>query len=288
MREGALLLVDVSNTVYRASAAHANLTGPDGEFTGGLFGVLQMLSTAIMKVGARHVIFCRDSAPYLRSIQYPDYKRIKKTEKDPALEERVKATYKHLPGLLKAACLPEWVLPGYEADDLIALGTMQCRNRYQRVVAQTNDTDAGSLYQFENFHVYDSRAEKGASPYKSLSDLAGVPMERNQATMLVRMLALSGTHNEVEGLDGIGPVKSLKIVSDPAKWDEYYRQHDAMIERNISLIELPHPNLRRQLWKYPAPSVVGKFDARTLYRWSAAYGITITPWMVEALEQVNR
>ena len=165
---------------------------------------------------------------------------------------------------------------------------MQLRNRYQRVVALTNDTDAGQLYRFANFHVYDSRAEKGASPYKSLSDLVGVQMERTQASMLVRMLALSGTHNEVEGLDGIGPVKSFKIVNDAAKWDEYYRLHDAMVERNSSLIELPHPNLRRQLWKYPAPSVLGKFNARNLYRWSAAYGITITPWMVEALEQVNR
>lgn len=288
MRDGALLLIDASNTEYRASAAHAKLTGPDGAFTGGLFGVLQMLSNAILKVGARQVVWCKDSGPYLRSMQYPEYKLIRKSTKDPALEERVKATRQHLTGLLKAMCIPVWELPGYEADDLLALGTMQSHGRFQRVVAMTNDSDAGSLYEYANFHVYNGNAGPGEPPYKSLSDLVGVPMERTQATMLVRLLALSGTHNEVEGLVGIGPKRAWAIVSDPQKWEDTHRQHRALIDRNISLITLPHPNLRRQLWDFPVPSVVGNFDARRLYRFLAPHGINATATMVDALEQVNR
>jgi len=288
MKPGALLLVDVSNTMYRASAAYADLTAPTGEFTGGLYGILAMVTNAILRVGARHVVFCKDSGPYLRSMQFPDYKKIGRDKKDPALEERVKVTKQHLPMMLAAMRVPVWELPGYEADDLFAVAAMTYRNRYERIVGMTNDSDVGQLYQYPNFHVYDSRAEKGEAPYKSLSDLVGVAMERSQATMLVDMLALSGTHNSVPGLDGIGPVRSLAIVSSPTKWAEHWAKHQTMIERNQSLIELPHPNLLRRLWAYPVPEALGKFDARALYRWSIPYGINPTSAMVEALQQVNR
>lgn len=288
MKPGALLLVDLSNTLYRASAAYADLTAPSGEFTGGLYGFLAMVTNAIHRVGARHVVICRDSKPYLRTMQFPDYKQIGRGKKDPALEERVKVTQKHLRSLLSAMSIPDWELPGYEADDLIAAATIQNRCRYERVVALTNDSDTGVLYQYKNFHVYNSKTEKNTSPYKTLAELVGVPMTREQAPLLVDMLALSGTHNSVPGLDGIGPVKSFAIVTSPTKWQEYLEKHRFMIERNQSLIELPHPNLRRQRWTYPVPPVLGTFNRNALYRWSIPYGINPTSPMVEALEQVNR
>ena len=272
-----LLAVDLSNLLYKSCHVHSGLTSGD-VFTGGLYGFMLGVAVAIRKVQATDLVVCRDIKPYQRSLDYPAYKLIRKTAQDPEIKELYSASEPLVLEFIRGAGIPLWGVPGFESHDLIGYAVRHYGWRFARIVAMSSDEDLHMLLDHPHFAIY--KGAKGeiitATPEGHVTTNGVTAAEYRLA------LALSGTHNEVEGIAGIGDVKAAKIVKDPVKWRAYSGDHAEMIARNLSLITLPHAKLGRQT----LPTRRGCFTGRSLHRLVGHLDIDITPIMAESFEQV--
>lgn len=280
MRPRVLLAVDLSYQCYRAAAAHPGLTDADGRFTGGLYGFFASFAKAVRETGATHAIGCLDVKPYLRSRDYPEYKMIRKASANEELRELQQETLPMVIELLERLGVPVWGVPGFESDDLIAHCVVRHRSRFAMVYGQTNDSDLFQHLDKPNFALYTDDM-KTLKTRASLHDLFGkgvTPAEH----MLIS--ALTGTHNDIAGIDGVGPVRALAATRDPAVMRRYRNEHAALIDRNLELIRLPHRELPNNL---ALPRPTAGCSPRELYRFLARSDIDCTGSMVNALDQLR-
>lgn len=272
-----LLAVDLSHQVYRAAAAHKLLTSGD-RFTGGLYGFLVSLAKQIRETGATSVVICRDMKPYRRSLIYPEYKQLRTKTRDEELYKRHVESMPYVLECIDELGLPVMAVPGFESDDCIAHIVRRSSERWEAIYAASNDSDLYQLFWCEWFRVL--KAEVADSiDYRNLKALpfCCTPEEWTLAS------ALRGTHNEIAGIPGVGEIRALQAVKDPAKMRVYREQYSALIDRNIELIRLPHADFPRHL---QIPQATKPFDHRGLYRFCARFDVEVTPTMVASFEKV--
>ncbi len=275
-----LLTVDLSWQIYRNCAAHPQLQTPDGTFTGGLYGFMQSFSKAVRETEATHVVVCRDSKPYRRSIDYPKYKQLRKTAADPELKRMYDESEPIILDLLDSLGVPVWAVAGFEADDLSGHAVRVYRSRFDRIFANANDSDLFQLLDAPGFSVYRDSIKTAIDREALFKSHGLTPAEFMLAS------ALQGTHNDIEGIAGVGPKTAAKAIRDPAAMRALRASHAKVIDRNLALIQLPHPTFPRGE-RLPS-SLPKRFDARALYRWCSKYEIECTLSMVNAFEQINR
>lgn len=276
----ALLLVDVSYQIYRACAAHPMLSDGRDRYTGGIYGFLQSFCRAVNDSGATRAVLCRDSKPYLRSAEFPGYKQARKKDADPELRERYEATEAPLLALMSALGVPEWSVPGFEYDDLAAHAVRRHRARWPRIAAATNDSDLWQLFDAPGFSMVRGALDRDVTLDRDwLLRTHGLRPDE-----VPLALALQGTHNDVPGIAGIGPSRALQAVKDPARLRPLLERHGELVERNLRLIRLPHP-------EFPAseqvPGPGRPPGTRGVYRALAEYDIDCTLAMVSAFERLS-
>lgn len=273
-----LLCEDLSYQVYRATAAHPLLTSRR-HFTGGLYGFFTSLAKTVRETRATDMIICQDRKPYRRSLDYPDYKRLRRK----AADEELLALYKESMALvievLEVLQYPIWGVDGFESDDLIAYVVRKDRNRFASIYAASNDSDLWQLLDFTNFHMYTSGgiADIGKERAK-LQELGLTPQEFMHAT------AMTGTHNDIEGIPRCGIVTATKALKDPKLMRNFRSIYGSVIDRNLELIKLPHPDFPRGTVR---PAWTAEFSERTLYRILGKYDIDCTASMVNAFRQLK-
>lgn len=267
-----LLAIDLSNTLYKAVATHQNLTH-HGEFTGGLYGLLVSIATAINKVGATDLLFCRDMRPYLRSATYPEYKALRPTTRDEGVYDKFNSSMPQVLAVADAMGWPTWGIVGYESDDLIAQ-CVRCR-QWRKTIGMSNDSDLYQLLDAHNFGIYKSAAQ----PIYTYDEFF---YEWGMSTEDFKLAhAIMGTHNEIAGIDGIGPITVKKILRNPHEYRRIREKHGAIIDRNLGLIQLPHPSFPTDI--YPHRTTY-EFNYRKFIRLMAPYNIDVTASMVKAFE----
>lgn len=272
-----LLCVDLSNAAYKAAATHLSLSS-GRMFTGGLYGFMMAIAAAIRDTGATSIVLCTDSKPYRRSLLYPEYKRLRENTKDHDLADKVKETIRLIREFSKITGWPVWSVPGFESDDLIAHATIRYRNRYNNIVAMSNDSDLYQLFEFENFSLY--KGKKGIFTHLDYyKEWGTVPPHE-----LYLALAMIGTHNEVEGIKGIGPATAKKYLNDGVAYETLRMKHRKVLERNEELIRLPHPAFDTKL-RIPLHTDV--YSERAVMRFCAKYDIQFQRWMGEAFEKLK-
>jgi 5'-3' exonuclease len=223
-------------------------------------------------------VLCTDSKPYRRSVDYPEYKLLRADSRDPVLAANANTTLTQIRELVKVTGWPIWSEPGFESDDLVAHAVFHYRHRYKKIIAMSNDSDLYQLFQWPNFLLY--KGKKGLYTREDYNREWGLP-----ANKLVLALAMIGTHNEIEGIKGIGPATAKKLLlEEPSKYRLVRQQHLEIIERNEALIRLPHPefNFNSQLPQYSCD-----YDERALVRFCAKYAINLQRWQSEAFERVQ-
>jgi DNA polymerase-1 len=272
-----LLLVDVSNQAWKAAASHPMLT--DGEvFTGGLFGFINAVAKAIEKTDSTSICLCEDRKPYIRSSSYPEYKALRKGNKDPVMVEKVNTTVQQIRELCKITGWPIWSVQGFESDDLIAQATMMHRYRFDKITAMCNDSDLFQLFKYECFQTW--KGKDGLYTFLDFYHEFGI-----MPAQLVPFLAITGTHNEVAGIKGVGPVGAKHALFNKDHMQNLRKLNAEVIDRNIGLIELPHKDFPRH---EQMPLYTGAYDERALIRFCSQYMIQLQRWMSEAFEKVGK
>ncbi len=273
-----LLAVDLSYQVYRAAAAHPMLTCRR-TFTGGLYGFMTTFGKMMRETKATHVAFCQDRKPYLRSVEYPEYKQLRKKSADDELLKMYTASMALLLEVLEQSGLTVWGVDGFESDDLVAHCVMKYRHRFDKIYAASNDSDLYQLLWADNFSIYT----------KSITDLTtrASVMEKHGLTpdQFMLMTAMTGTHNDIAGIDKVGPVTATKAIKDPALMRKWRSTHGDIIDRNLSLIKLPHDDFP---YEQSLPPAAERFDERMLYRLLGRYDIDTTTTMIRAFEQLQQ
>lgn len=275
MTKPVLLAVDLSYQTYRAAASHPMLTSGQ-TFTGGLYGFLTTLAKQIRETGATRVIACRDMKPYRRSLVYPEYKQLRKKDADEDLLRAFNQSMKLVLEVLDIIKVPAMGYEGFESDDCIAWMMHRHRSRFQLVYAASNDSDLFQLFRFDNFKVL----------RKDLSDLVDRPRLLRSTGLspeeFMLASALQGTHNDIAGIPGVGPVTALKAVRDPGLMRSYRERWGELIDRNLSLIRLPHT-------EFPTvglPAPMTGFSHRDLYRFCGRFDIEVTKSMLDSFQQI--
>ncbi len=136
-----LLLVDGSSYLYRAFHAMPDLRGPQGEPTGAMHGMVNMLRRLREQVRAQHAVCVFDAkGPTFRDEWYADYKANR-----PSMPDDLRTQIEPIHEIVKLLGWPILEVPGIEADDAIGtLARVGAASGHQ-VVISTGDKDMAQL-----------------------------------------------------------------------------------------------------------------------------------------------
>jgi DNA polymerase-1 len=150
-----LVLLDSHAIIHRAYHALPDFTGPGGEPTGALYGLVTMLLKIANDLKPDYLVACFDLAkPTMRHEAYEGYKA-KRVKIDDSLSSQIDKARK----VFEAFSIPLYAQEGFEADDL--LGTiathMTKHHKDVDVIIASGDMDTLQLVDDSKVRVYTLR-----------------------------------------------------------------------------------------------------------------------------------
>ncbi len=237
------MLVDGSSFVYRAFYALPQLTDPNGNPVGAVYGFCSMLISLFDK--HKSDLFCvaldagRDT--FRRDI-YSEYKSNR--EETPA---DLKSQFPVLIEACQAFGIPIIEMVGYEADDIIAtMATKLAEANYEvRIIA--SDKDLMQLID-DNIYLFDPIKSRVIKENEVLEKYGVLPKQ------MVSLQALMGDSTDnVPGIPGVGPKTAAKLLDKfhsleniyneienvtPPKLKEKLIQHKDLVKISEQLVSL--------------------------------------------------
>ncbi|PLZ00979.1 DNA polymerase I [Burkholderia sp. WAC0059] len=208
-----LLLVDGSSYLYRAYHAMPDLRGPDGEPTGALYGMINMLRRMRKEVTAEYSACVFDAkGKTFRDEWYPEYKAHR-----PSMPEPLAAQIEPIHVAVRALGWPLLMIEGVEADDVIGTLAREAERRGMKVIVSTGDKDLAQLVT-GSITLINTMTNETLDCDGVLAKF-GVPPGR-----IVDYLSLVGdTVDNVPGVNKCGPKTAVK-------WLAQYGTLDGVVE----------------------------------------------------------
>ena len=225
-----LLLVDGSSYLYRAFHALPDLRNRDGEPTGAIYGVVNMLRRLRREIPADYIACVFDAkGKTFRDNWYADYKANRA-----AMPEDLVRQIEPIHATVRAMGWPLLMIDGVEADDVI--GTLADRAREQGIatVVSTGDKDMAQLVG-DHVTLINTMSNETLDT-AGVGAKFGVPPER-----IVDYLTLIG--DSVDNVPGVGKVGPKTAV----KWLQQYGTLDGVIEHAGEIGGVVGDNLRKAL-----------------------------------------
>ena len=229
-----LCLVDGSSYLYRAYHALPSLTNAQGQPTGAIFGVANMLRRLLEQHQPKRVAVVFDaSGKNFRHALYPDYKAHR-----PPMPDELRSQIEPLYELIDGMGLTRVVIPEVEADDVIATLAQQGHEAGMRVLISSGDKDLAQLVS-DGVVVEDSMQNKTLTP-EAVEEKFGVPPNR-----VGDLLALTGdSADNIPGVEKVGPKTA-------AKWLNQYGSLESLMARADEVGGKVGENLRAALETLP-------------------------------------
>lgn len=208
-----LYLVDGSSYLFRAYHALPALANAEGEPTGAMYGVANMLRRLLVEHQPEHIAVVFDAkGKNFRHEMFSDYKANR-----PPMPDDLRQQIKPLHDLIQAMGLPLLIVPGVEADDVIGTLVTQAREKGWSCFVSASDKDLAQLVDEEVVLVDTMSNTRFDIPM--VEKKFGVKPEQ-----IVDYLALMGdTSDNIPGVPGVGPKTA-------AKWLAQYGNLDALVE----------------------------------------------------------
>ena len=226
----ALILVDGSSYLYRAYHAMPNLSNAQGEPTGAVYGVINMLRKLIQDYQPQQMVVVFDAkGKTFRDDMYAEYKANR-----PPMPGDLRQQVEPLLDIVQAMGLPLLQIEGVEADDVIGTLAQQATMEGRQVVISTGDKDMAQLV---NDHVSLINTMSNTT-----MDADGVKEKFGvRPGQIIDYLALIGdTSDNVPGVPKVGPKTA-------AKWLAEYDSLDAIMENADEIKGKIGENLRSSL-----------------------------------------
>jgi DNA polymerase-1 len=197
-----LILVDGSSYLYRAYHAMPPLTNSDGESTGTIYGVINMLRKLIRDYKPEHMAVVFDAkGKTFRNDLYAEYKATR-----PPMPDDLREQIAPIHEIVKAMGLPLLCVDNVEADDVIGTLAKQATAAGIETVISTGDKDMAQLVS-EHVTLVNTMNN-------SKTDIAAV-QEKFGLTpqQIVDYLALMGDKvDNIPGVDSVGPKTATKLL----------------------------------------------------------------------------
>ena len=235
-----LVLIDGSSYLYRAFHALPPLANAQGEPTGALFGVVNMLR-AHLKEGPEYAAFVVDApGKTFRDDLYPEYKANR-----PPMPDELRAQVEPMCAIVSALGFPILRIGGVEADDVIGTLAVQGADAGIDVTISTGDKDFAQLVRAQGDGAAGIALVNTMSGSRLDNDAAVIDKFGVRADQVVDLLALMGDSvDNVPGVEKCGPKTA-------AKWLGEYGTLDAVIAGADGIKGKIGDNLRAALGRLP-------------------------------------
>ena len=207
-----LLIVDLSNLIFRAFYGYGQLTSSTGENTQAIHGTVTMLLRTIQKYKPTDVVIALESKTILeRNKYYPEYKNNRK-EKDPDLKFQIGKILE----LIKLMGFCAISIDGYEADDVIGSVAAQRYADYDEIIIESLDKDLSQLIN-DKVILLDSKNGIMKNSEFILNKYGVTPTE------FIDYLSLVGDNaDNVPGVKGVGPKSATNLIKQFGTLEKIY------------------------------------------------------------------
>ena len=199
-----IVLVDGSSYLFRAYHALPFLSNKQGEPTGAILGVINMLKKLPTTYNTEHVAVIFDAkGKSFRNDIYPEYKANRKS-----MDDELRVQIQPLHDIIKKMGFPLIVIDGVEADDVIGTLAKNLEEEDYRVVISTGDKDMAQLVD-DKVVLFDSM--------KNITmDVDGVVEKYGvRPDQIIDYLALMGDSSDnIPGLPSVGPKTAVKWLAE--------------------------------------------------------------------------
>ncbi|MCC5793815.1 MAG: DNA polymerase I [Chromatiales bacterium] len=260
-----LLLVDGSSYLYRAFHALPELTSSQGQHTGAVLGVLNMLQKLMREQQPDHVAVVMDApGRTFRDELFDQYKAHR-----PPMPDALRSQIEPLAEIVRAQGLPLLRVSGVEADDVIGTLARQATDQGLRTLVSTGDKDMAQLVG-EHVTLVDTMTDRRLDVQGVIGKFGVTPGQ------MIDFLALVGDSSDnIPGVPKVGPKTAAKWLGEygtldhiiehaqeiPGKVGESLRAHldQLRLSRELATIRLDVP-----LDCGPADLLAGEPDAEVL------------------------
>ena len=215
-----LVLVDGSSDVYRAFHAFPPLTNHEGEPTGAMYGVVNMLKSLISQVEPSHIAVVFDAkGKTFRDELFEQYKSHR-----PPMPDELRSQIQPLHAIIKALGIPLISVEGVEADDVIGTLAVQAAKEGKHVLISTGDKDMAQLV---NDHIMlINTMNNTLLDREGVIEKYGIPPE-----LVIDWLALQGDSSDnIPGVKGVGEKTALALLQGIGSIKTIYENLDKVAE----------------------------------------------------------
>lgn len=218
--ENPLILVDGSSYLYRAFHAFPPLTNRQGEPTGAMYGVLNMLKSLVMQYKPSHIAVVFDAkGKTFRDELFAEYKSHR-----PPMPDDLRAQVEPLHTMVKAMGMPVLVISDVEADDVIGTLAKQAAAQGRDVLISTGDKDMAQLVT-DKVTLINTMNNSILGP-EEVCTKYGIP-----PSLIIDFLALMGDSSDnIPGVPGIGEKTAQALLQGLGGLDAIYSQLDKVAE----------------------------------------------------------
>ncbi|MCT8565390.1 DNA polymerase I [Glaesserella parasuis] len=215
-----LVLVDGSSYLYRAFHAFPPLTNKQGEPTGAMYGVLNMLKSLIAQVEPSHIAVVFDAkGKTFRDELFEQYKSHR-----PPMPDELRSQIQPLHAMIKALGIPLLSIEGVEADDVIGTLAVQASQAGKHVLISTGDKDMAQLV---NDHIMlINTMNNTLLDREGVIEKYGIPPE-----LIIDYLALLGDSSDnIPGVKGVGEKTAIALLQGIGSMQAIYANLDKVAE----------------------------------------------------------
>lgn len=218
-----LIIVDVSNFIFRAFFAIRPMHAPDGTPTNAVYGMFTMLKKLLADHKPTHMFLARDTkGGSFRNELYADYKANRSEPPEDLVPQ-----FALIERLIKEMNLPTFSHDHYEADDIIGSACVQWKDQFDEIWIASGDKD---LMQFVdgNIKMLDTMKDKLYSP-ADVEEKMGVRPDQ-----IVDYLSIVGDSSDnIPGMKGIGAVGAAKLLKEYGTFDNIVAHRDQLKGKKI-------------------------------------------------------
>lgn len=216
--ENPIILVDGSSYLYRAYHAFPPLTNSEGEPTGAMYGVLNMLKSLLVQYRPSHVAVVFDAkGKTFRDELFEHYKSHR-----PPMPDDLRSQIAPLHDMVKAMGLPLLAVSGVEADDVIGTLALAAARDGRDVLISTGDKDMAQLVS-PKITLINTMSNTILGP-EEVQLKFGVPPE-----LIIDYLALMGDSSDnIPGVPGVGEKTAPALLQGLGGLESLYQQLDSV------------------------------------------------------------
>ncbi len=215
---------------YKAYFAFINrpLTTRKGEPTSAVYGFLTQLFKIIEDTKPDYIAVAFDSKE--KTFRHERYEAYKSSRQE--MPEEMIPQIKRIKEIIEAFNIPIYILPGYEADDLIGTAVKKAAEKGFEAIAVTPDKDYIQLIS-ENIKV--------VKPGKSTDEIVLIDSEKvkqdygfENPKQMIDFLALVGdSSDDIPGVKGIGPKTALPLIQKFGSLENIYNNLDKIEKQSV-------------------------------------------------------